>query len=168
MQPRLAALLMLVVSALTMPAALAGGKASTAASLTFHMETDANDNPKMVFAQLTNGKMRYFRRMPEVTTKDVQAFSPFPAESGEGYGIVFKLNDAAAKRLAAVTNANQGRWMIAQMNGRVVDGVFIDQTINDGIVVVWKDATLADVKIFDDSLPRIGEDGKKKKKKDKS
>ena len=168
MQPRLAALLMLVVSALTMPAVMAGGKPATAASLTFHMETDANDNPKMVFAQMTNGKVRYFRRMPEITTKDVKSFSPFPAASGDGYGILFKLDEAAAKRFSAVTNANQGRWMIAQMNGRVVDGVFIDQTINDGMVVVWKDATLADIKIFDDALPRIGQEGKKKKKKEKS
>lgn len=164
MQPRLAALLMLVLSALMPATVFAGGKPSTAASLTFHMETDSNDNPKMVFAQMTNGKVRYFRRMPEVTTKDVKSFSPFPAEGGNGYGIMFKLDEAAAKRFAAVTNANQGRWMIAQMNGRVVDAVFIDQTINDGIVVVWKDATLADIKIFDAALPRIGQEGKKKKK----
>jgi len=160
--------MMLVVSALMTPTVLAGGKAATAASLTFHMETDANDNPKMVFAQMTNGKVRYFRRTPEIITTEVKSFSPFPAEGGEGYGIVFKLDDSAAKRFAAVTNANQGRWMIAQMNGRVVDGVFIDQTINDGMVVVWKDATLADIKIFDDALPRIGQEGKKKKKKEKS
>lgn len=156
--------MMLVVSALMIPTVVAGGRAASNASLTFHMETDANDNPKMVFAQMANGKMRYFRRMPEITTKDVLSFSPFPAESGDGYGIVFKLNEAATKRFAAVSNANQGRWMIAQMNGRVVDGVFIDQTINDGIVVVWKDATLADIKVFDAALPRIGQEGKKKKK----
>lgn len=167
MHPRLAALLILVVSALLTPAGFAGSKADVKASLSFHMETDAIDNPKMTFSQLTNGKIRYFRRMPEITTRDVVSFSPFPAEGGTGYGIMFKLNDSAAKRLSAVTNANQGRWMITQMNGRVVDGVFIDQTINDGVVVVWKDATLADIKVFDDSLPRIGQDGKKNKKEKK-
>jgi hypothetical protein len=162
MQPRLAALLMLVFSVLT-PAVFAGSKADTKASFTIHLETDANDNPKMIFSQMTNGKIRYFRRMPEITTKDVQSFSPFPSAVGDGYGIMFRLDDAAAKRYSAITNANQGRWMIAQMNGRVVDGFFIDRTINDGVVVVWKDVNLADIKVFDDSLPRIGQEGKKKK-----
>ena len=37
-----------------------------------------------------------------------------------------------------VTNANQGRWMIAQVNGRVVDGVLIDKQIGDGFIVIWK------------------------------
>lgn len=166
MHPRLAALLILVVSVLT-PAAFAGTKADTKASLSFHLETDATDNPKMIFSQLTNGTTRYFRRLPELTTKDVQSFIPFPVENGEGYGIMFKLKETAAKRFAAVTNANQGRWLIAQMNGRVVDGVLIDQPINDGVVVVWKDVTLADVEVFDELLPRIGQEGKKKQKKKK-
>jgi hypothetical protein len=30
--------------------------------------------------------------------------------------------------------------------------------------VIWKGATLADVSIFDEALPRIGQKGKKKKK----
>ncbi len=165
MQPRLAALLIMVASALMTPAVVAGGKPDIKASLTFHMETEGTDNPKMIFSQLVSGKVRFFRRMPEITTHDVLSFNPFPAEGSEGYGIAFKLNETAAKRFAAVTNVNQGRWMIAQMNGRVVDGVFIDQVITDGIVVVWKDVTLADIKVFDDSLPRIGQEGKKKEKK---
>lgn len=165
MQTRLPALLMVLFSALA-PAVLAGGKAETKALLSFHMETEATDNPKMIFAQLANGQTRYFRRMPEITTKDVDAFSPFPSDGGgDDYGIVFRLKDNAAKRLAAVTNINQGRWLIAQMNGRVVDGVLIDKQIDDGFVVVWKGATLADINVFDDSFPRIGQEGKKKKKK---
>jgi len=164
MQPRLAALLMLVVSTwMTTPTAWAGGKAEVKASLTFHMETESSDNPKMIFAQVVSGKAHYFRRMPEITTKDVQSFNPFPSGDSDGYGIAFKLNETAAKRYAAVTNVNQGHWMVAQMNGRVVDAVFIDQTINDGVVVVWQGATLADIKVFDDALPRIGQEGKKKK-----
>lgn len=165
MQHRFAALLMLLMLlACALPATLqAGGKASNKAVLSFHIETDENDNPKMIFSQMTNGKVRYFRRLPEVTTKDVASFMPFPTEGGEGYGIVFKLKDNASARLVAITNANQGRWLLAQLNGRIVDGVLIDKQINDGCVVIWKDVTLADVNLFDASLPRIGQDGKKKK-----
>lgn len=163
MQPRLAALLMMLVLALA-PAAFAGGKAENKASMSFHLESEATDNPKMIFSQLANGKVRYFHRMPEITTKDVVSFVPFSSDAGgEDYGIVFKLKDNAARRLAAITSANQGRWMISQVNGRVVDGVLIDKQVDDGHVVIWKGVTLADIAVFDKALPRIGQDGKKKK-----
>lgn len=147
------------------PVALAGSKANSKFALSFHLETDQNENPKMVFTQNDNGKTRYFRRMPEITGNDVVSFSPFPAEgSEEGYGMVFKLKDNAARRLAAVTNTNQGRWLVAQIDGRFVDGVIIDKTIEDGLIVIWKGITLNDVKVFDAAMPRIGREGKKNKK----
>ena len=164
MQPRLAVLLTMLVFVLP-PAVFAGGKAATKASLSFHMETDANDNPKMIFAEVIGGQTHYFRRMPEITTKDVVSFNPFPSDAGgDDYGIVFRLNDTAAKRLAAITSANRERWLVAQINGRVVDGVLIDKQIDDGFLVVWKGATLADVKLFDAFLPRCGQEGKKPQK----
>lgn len=141
----------------------ASGKKENKASVTFHMETEASDNPKMIFPQMANGQTRYFRRSPDIVTKDVVAFSPFPSEFGEDYGMLFKLKSNAANRLAALTNANQGRWVIAQINGRVVDGFLIDKQVDDGVIVIWKGVTLADVAIFDEELPRIGAEGKKKK-----
>jgi hypothetical protein len=129
------------------------------------METENTDNPKMIFPQLTNGQTRYFRRMPEISLKDIVSFTPFPSDSGgDDYGIVFKLKDNAATRLAAITNANQGRWMITLLNGRVVDGVLIDKQVEDGQLVIWKGATLADTAALDQSLGRNGQKAKKKKK----
>lgn len=162
MQPRLALLLMMLVLALT-PAVFASGKRDGKATISFHMETEGTDNPKMIFPQMVNGQQRFFRRIPEINTKDIVAFSPFPSDAGgDDYGVVFKLKGHSSNRLAAITNVNQGRWMIAQVNGRAVDGLLIDKTVNDGMLVVWKGVTLADIAILDDSLPRIGEDGKKK------
>jgi hypothetical protein len=165
MPPRFAAVLMMLVTALC-PAAFAGGKADNKASISVHMETESTDNPKMIFPQEISGQTRYFRRVPEIATKDVIAFSPFPSDAGGDYGVVFKLKDSASRRLAAVTSANQGRWMIIMINGRAVDGVLIDKQVDDGVVVAWKGANLADIAVFDDSLPRIGQDGRKKKKKE--
>ena len=146
-------------------AAFAGGKAETKAVVSFHMETDANDNPKMIGPAVVNGQTRYFRRMPEVATKDVISFNPFPSDAGgDDYGVVFRLKPNAATRLAALTNANQGRWLLAEINGRAVDGVLIDKQIDDGFLVVWKGATLADTKLFDSFLPRCGQEGKKPQK----
>jgi hypothetical protein len=143
----------------------AAGKAENKASLSFHVETEASDNPKMIFPHtLNNGQTRYFRRLPEISTKDVVSYSPFPSDAGDGYGAVYRLRDSAAKRLSALTNINQGKWLVAQVNGRIVDAVIIDQPINDGVLVVWKGITLADLSIFDKSTNRSGEDGKKNKK----
>lgn len=164
MQTRRAALLMMLGLALS-PVVFASGQKELKGTLSFHMETEGNDNPKMIFEQMAYGKKRFFRRMPEITTKDVVSFSPFPSDAGgDDYGMVFILKDNAAKRLAAITNINQGKWLLAQINGRVVDGVLIDKPVEDGRLVIWKGATLADVTVFDGDFPRIGQEGKKKKK----
>ena len=111
MQPRFAAVLMML-TAFFSPVAYAGGKANNKASISVHMETENTDNPKMIFQQEIGGSTRYFRRMPEVSAKDVIAFSPFPSETGGDYGVVFKLKDSVAGRLSAITSSNQGRWLI--------------------------------------------------------
>jgi hypothetical protein len=164
MQARVAAILTLLFLAFC-PALLAGGKPDAKFSATFHMEADGNDHPKMVFSQLANGKQRIFRRMPEISTKDIVSFSPFPSEVGDGYGVIFRLSPTATNRFASISAVNLNRWMIALVNGRVVDGVFIDKQINDGVLVIWKGLTLQDTELMDQSIPRIGEEGKKKKKK---
>jgi hypothetical protein len=158
---RFAAISMLAILAMT-PVGHASGKKDTKASVSFHMETEATDNPKMIFPQLANGHTRYFRRMPEFMTKDIVAFSPFPSEAGDDYGLVLKLKNNGINRLSAISNANQGRWMISQVNGRIVDGILIDKQVDDGILVIWKGITLADIAVLDKQLPRIGEEGKKK------
>ena len=93
--------------------------------------------------------------------------SPFPSGTGEMYGALFKLSKAATGRLNSLSNANIGRFLVAQANGRVVDGVLIDKPVNDGFIVIWKGLTQEDIKLFDKVLPRIeNEKDKKNKKKD--
>jgi len=164
MQPRLAAILIMLFIGLC-PVVSAGGKADNKASVSVHLETEGTDNPKMIFPQQVGSQTRYFRRVPEVGAKDVISFSPFPSDAGGDYGVVFKLKDNASRRLAAVTSANQGRWLLIMINGRAVDGVVIDRQVDDGVVVAWKGVNLADIAVLDDSMPRIGQEGQKKKKK---
>jgi hypothetical protein len=164
MQPRFAAILMALIATLS-PTVHAGGKADNKASISVHLETENTDNPKMIFQQEIGGNTRYFRRMPEVSIKDIIAFSPFPSEGGGDFGVVFKLKENVAKRLSAITSSNQGRWLVTMINGRAVDGVLIDKQIDDGVIVAWKGLTMADIAVFDDSLPRIGQNGRKKKEK---
>ena len=165
MQSRFAAVLVTLIAAFS-PAAYAGGNADNKAAISVHLETENSENPKMIFQQEIGGRTRYFRRMPEISTKDIIAFSPFPSEAGGDFGVIFKLKDNVARRLSAVTSSNQGRWLITMINGRAVDGVLIDKQIDDGIIVAWKGVNLADIAVFDESLPRIGQDGRKKNKKE--
>ncbi len=154
--------MMTVVLALA-PAAIAGGKKEAKSTVSFHMETAGTDNPKMIVPQDIGGKPRFFMRSPEIDSKDIQSFAPFPSEVPDQYGIVFRVKPAVVGRLAAVTNVNQGRWMITQLNGRVVDGVVIDKQVEDGRLVVWSGVTLQDIALLDQQYPRTGESGKKKK-----
>ncbi len=162
MKSQLAALLTVAVMAFS-PTAFAGGKKENKLSVTFHLEADATDDPKMIAPQMANGKKRFFYRLPEISTKDIIAFSPFPADVGEGYGVVFRVKGNVANRLSALTNANVGRFMISQINGRVLDGFMIDKQVNDGCVVIWKGVTLAEVGMLDAEMPRFGAKEKKHK-----
>lgn len=161
MHLRVAVFAALIASAL-MPATFAAGKKENKASITFHMETAETDNPKMIFPQLANGKTRYFLRSPEFNNKDIASFATFPSTVGDDYGLVLTLKPGLSNRLAAVTNSNVGRWMISQLNGRVVDGVMIDKQVDDGRLIIWKGVTIADINILDKELPRTGAVGKKK------
>lgn len=144
---------------------IAGGKAGEDPMVSFHIETDHAENPKMVFPIEVGGKTRYFRRLPEIGTRDIAAFRPFPGDDGANtYGIVFQLKNGPSRRLASITNANQGRMLLAMTNGRPVDMVMIDQQVNDGFIVIWKGVTEAEIRLYDKAAPRIGEDAKKKRR----
>lgn len=141
--------------------AFAGGDKGKAVSVSFHIETEGTDNPKMIFQHEVMGKQRFFRRIPEVTSKDFVAFSPFPSDDQASYGAVFQLKDNARRRLAAVTSVNQGRWLVCQAFGRIIDGVLIDAPVDDGVIVVWKNLSLDEIRQLDTTLPRIGEKKKR-------
>ncbi|MES2981422.1 MAG: hypothetical protein V4727_03830 [Verrucomicrobiota bacterium] len=125
--------------------------------VSFHVETEMNDNPKMIFPYEFLGKQRYFRRMPELASKDFMAFTPFPSEDQTSYGIIIQLRESSGKRLTAVTTANQGKLLVCQAFGRVVDAVMIDQPVNDRVILIWKGLTLDEIRELDKAMPRIGD-----------
>jgi hypothetical protein len=145
----------------------AGSKKEGNINVSFHMETEAGENPKMIFPSVAGGKSRYFRRIPDASMKDIAAFSPFLADDSVNFGIVFQLRESGKNRVMNVTIANQGRYLAAMVNGQVRDAVMIDKGITDGNLVIWNNVTEAEIKQLDKSLPRIGEVKGKKKKKEK-
>lgn len=150
-----------VLTAILIGSVFAGGNKGPAVNISFHIETEASDNPKMIFPYQVMGKQRFFRRLPEVSSKDYVAFSPFPAEDQMSYGVMLQLKDKARRRLAAITQISSGKWMVCQAFGRIVDGVLIEDPVDDGVVVVWKGLTLEEIRQLDEALPRLGEKKKK-------
>ena len=146
---------------LTLSPSWAGDKMGKNMAVSFHLETDAATNPKMVFEQEIAGKKRFFSRTPDISTKDIVAFGPFLADNQVDFGMVLKLRPTAAARLESITSANQGKMLLATFNGRRIDAVIIDQTVKDGHLVIWNGITEAEVKECDKVAPRIGQQKKK-------
>lgn len=162
--PTRRAILAILIFPLLAPLAGAAGKKNEKFSISFHLEAEATDNPKMIFQQMVGGRAKVFKRVPEIHSKDIASFAPFPTADGD-YGLVLRLHPAAVNRIHAVTTANQGRWLVALVNGRVADAVLIDKPVSDGRMVIWKRVMLADITLMDEVLPRIGKEQEKKKKK---
>lgn len=146
---------------------MAGSKKDDRLVLQFNIQGSETDGPKMSVPQEVAGARVFFRLSPTISTHDIDSFRPFPADDGYSYGVLLKLNRTGAQRLAATTNANQGKLLMARVNGRALDVVKIDQTVNDGLLVIWQGITVGEVALADKMMPRIGQSMKEWKKQRK-
>jgi len=138
-------LLLLLTILLPQTAGAAGSKKGKA-SVTFHLQAEPVDSPKMVYPMEVGGQRLAFRRMAEFETKDFASYKAFPSRDKQGvYDLVFKLNPHAAQKLQLITNAQRGRFMASQLNGRAGEAMMINEQVNDGILVIWGVATAADL-----------------------
>ena len=152
---------LLLISLLLMPTlATASGKKTPPASISFHMQGSAAEAPKFARQFETLAGMLYFRKAPEISTNNIVAFSPFPADDKNTYGIVFKLNEQGRKRLLEATTMNQGKLLLALVNAQPLGVVRIDKPVNDGKLVIWSGITQQEISLYDRLAPRIGEDPK--------
>ncbi len=152
-------LLGLLAASLALPAASGMGKRPEKNRLTFHLEGDVSDGPKMVFPLQMGNKKRFFKKSPITFTKEITSLKHFRSEDGN-YGATFTFNKAASSRIAALTTQNQGEWLVAMLNGRPVDGVYIDQPINDGRLVIWQGIKQVEIIRFEYAFPLTGESNK--------
>ena len=150
------------------PAPAGGRKDEPTITVSFHLQTTPDPSRQRTFTQPTAGEQVVYRRVPEIATRDIVAFSPFPGDDGQTYGVVFQLNEPATRRLSSISAANQGRYLLAIVNGQVRDAVIIDRPVNDGLIVIWRWVTLQEIRLADSLLPRIGEDPKAWKERQKN
>jgi hypothetical protein len=157
---------LILLTLLLIPAAgMASGKKTPPASISFHMEGSVSEGPKLVRKVKTIAGERHFRKVPEIGTEDIVAFSPFPADDKLTYGIVFKLSTKATRRLMTTTTMNQGKLLLALVNGQALGVVRIDKPVKDGTLVIWSGIQQQEIMLYDKVAPRIGEDAKTWKKR---
>lgn len=149
-------ILSLLAISLALPSAFAMGKRPEKNRLTFHIEGDATDGPKMVFPLQMGNKKRFFTKSPLTFTKEITSLKHFVSADGN-YGATFTFTKAATSRIAAFTTQHQGKWLVAMLNGRPVDGVYIDAPVRDGRLVVWQGIKQVEIVRFEYALPLTGE-----------
>lgn len=135
----------------------AGSKRPDKNKLTFHLEGNRIDGPKMVFPIPVGGEQKFFRKSPITFTRELGSYKPFIADNGTAGGVFF-FRKAARTRIAAATTQHQGKWLVAMLNGRPVDMVMIDSPVVDGKLVIWQGITENEIYAFDLELPHTGED----------
>ena len=157
-------ILSLLVFATGTPSAFAMGKRPEKNRLTFHLQGDISDGPKMVFPLPMGNKKRFFRKSPVTFTKEIVSLKHFITEDGT-YGATFSFDKAATGRIAAITTSNQDKWLVAMLNGRPVDAVFIDKPIQDGKLVIWQGIKQVEIIRFEYAMPLTGETTKQWKER---
>lgn len=160
--PRIFLLLLVVLPI----AVSAKGKKAPKVAITFHLESNPIPGKKMTFKWPTSLGEKHFRRSSEFNTKEIIAQRPFPSPHVKTeYGMVFKFNKDATRRLESMTRNNPGKHLIIFVNGTPMDMVYIDRPVTDGMVCIWRGLLASHVHLADSLAPRIGEDAKKWKKR---
>jgi len=111
-----------------------------------HLQAGGYDSKNLVFGGRLPGTTStiYFRKLPELSQKQIIAFYPFPAEEVEGsqfegsYGAVFVLNKEGRRRLKNLSLANLGKYLVININGGSVDYLKITEPVSDGLLVAWQ------------------------------
>ena len=151
-------LLLAIAIVLLVPATvMAGGRKPPPVTVTFHLQANPGEGEKLVFPFTTAGKEVFYRRSPAFSERDIIAFQSFPADDKNSYGLILQLNSVAKGRLASLSGANSGKFLLAMVNGSVRDAVLIDRSVEDGLLIIWQRIGLAEVRAADGLMPRIGE-----------
>ncbi len=142
--------------ALSLPSAIAGGKRPQKNRISFHIQGGMQDGPRMVFPAMVRGKRLFFQKTPIATAKNITSFKHFENPTGT-FGATFSFDRQISKRITAFTTQHQKKWLVAMLNGRVVDSVIIDKPIRDGKLVVWDGIKLVEIVRFEYAFPLTGE-----------
>lgn len=146
--------------------AFANGKKKPPVSITFHLEANSLEGRKLSIPAKTPMGTKYIQKSPSFTTKDFIAYYPFVSpHENEMYGVSLQLGKTAANRLKLISAANKGKYIVVNINGRVVDMIFVDKEVDGRVITIWRGVDPQFLALVNPLLPRIGEDPKLWKKR---
>jgi hypothetical protein len=135
------------------PSAQAGSKPTL--SISFVIEGDKFEGPRMVQPMPVQGVVKYFRKVPMITHKNIKAFFPFAAKDGS-MGVALRVNEAGWRNVRETAALEAGKMLAVMINGRLVQTMAIDNPKKDDyIVVIWRGVTEAEVAALKKSYPEI-------------
>ncbi len=150
------------------------GKKRSPISITFHFEATGIEGKKFAVPVETRLGKRFIQKVPTLSTKDFIAYYPFVSPHPDGeYGVSLQLNRTAAKRLSMLSAESKGRYIVVNINGKVVDMLFIDKQVDGRVITIWRGIDANFIAYVNPIMPKIGEEPKvwkariKKEKKKK-
>lgn len=123
--------------------------------ITCHVQSDEIVHPAEIMKLPIGGQEMTFKKVPEFSQRTIAAFEPFPAEGGQGKGVVLQLDAKGTNYLEAASRLNQGKVILTMINAVPVDMVELDQPIIDGKFTIWRGLSDETIKEMDRFYPRI-------------
>lgn len=127
--------------------------------ITCHVQSNQVEHPSEIMRIPIGGQQMTFKKVPEFSQRSIAAFESFPAENGQGNGVLLKLDAKGKNYLEVASRLNQGMIMLTMVNGMPVDMVRLDQPISDGLFTIWRglsDESIADMDKFYPRISRMG------------
>ena len=125
--------------------------------LSVHVEGASEDNPRELIPLPLGGRKFLFKRVPEFSQRQISAFEPFPADDGQGNGLLLQLDVSGRNALEAATRTRQGELVLTVVNGVPVDIVQTDRPVADGRFTIWRGVSDETIIEMDKKLPRISQ-----------
>ncbi len=123
--------------------------------ITCHVQTNQVEHPSEIMRIPISGRQMTFKKVPEFSQRSIAAFEPFPAENGQGNGVLLQLDAKGKNYLEAVSRLSQGMIILTMVNAMPVDMVQLDEPITDGRFTIWRGLSDESIADMDKHYPRI-------------
>lgn len=123
--------------------------------LTCHVQSTEVEHPSEIMKLPIGGQEMTFKKVPEFSQRSIAAFEPFPAEEGQGNGLLLQLDAKGKNYLETVSRLHQGMIMLTMIDAVPVDMVELDRPITDGRFTIWRGVSDETIKEMDKFYPRL-------------
>lgn len=123
--------------------------------ITCHVQSNEVEHPSEIMTLPIGGQNMTFKKVPEFSQRTIAAFEPFPAEEGQGFGVLLQLDAKGRNYLEAASRLHQGMALLTMINAVPVDMVELDKPITDGRFTIWRGLSQETIDEMDKFYPRL-------------